>query len=300
MQFRLSRTAGKTVSKLALGSVLLSALLACMPNSIKEERAFIDSTLTNSPLVEHQKIEYSGGVMHSATIARQGARDNELAAVVFVHGTPGSWQHWAYFLMHEQLQTEAMLVSIDRAGWGASTVDDQSQAIDFSYQSRAISAVLRNLQNNHNVQRIVLVGHSLGASIVPRVAMDYPELVDAVLILAGSLDPQLGGPRWFNRLAAVPGVYWLLPHALEFSNREIMGLQDNLVAMNSHWGELTQPVRIVQGMQDKLVYPGNIDFLERTLSAGQLHATRLEAAGHLLHLEQRPLLLSELRALITP
>ena len=76
-------------------------------------------------------------------------------------------------------------------------------------------------------------------------------------------------------------------------------LRDNLEAMSNRWGELTQAVRIVQGMQDKLVYPGNIDFLERTLPARQLHATRLEA-GHLLHLEQRPRLLSELRTLIAP
>lgn len=300
MQFRQSSKAGKVLSKLALLSILLASILACMPSSIKAERAFVADTLTHSPLVEHQKIEYSGGVMHTARIDRQGLRDDAPVAVVFVHGTPGSWEHWAYFLMHTQLQTEAMLVSIDRAGWGASLVDDRAQAIDFSYQSSAISAVLRNLQDQHKVQRIVLVGHSLGGSIVPRVAMDYPELVDAVLILAGSLDPELGGPRWFNWLAAMPGVYWLLPDALEFANREIMGLRDNLKAMSSRWGELTQPVRIVQGMQDKLVYPGNIDFLERTLPADQLRATRLEQAGHLLHLEQRPRLLSELRALITP
>ncbi|MFK7730673.1 MAG: alpha/beta fold hydrolase [Pseudomonadales bacterium] len=287
-------------TKLVLFSVVLTALVACMPNSIKEERAFIADTLATSPLLVHQHIDYAGGAMHVASIAEQSSQRDESAALVFVHGTPGSWEHWAYFLMHEQLQSEAMLVSLDRAGWGASSVDDQAQAIDFAYQSLAIAAVLRDLRENHEIQRIVLVGHSLGASIVPRVAMDHPELVDAVLILAGSLDPQLGGPRWFNRLAAIPGVYWLLPQALEFSNREIMGLRDNLLAMNSRWAELKQPVRIVQGMQDKLVYPENINFLERMLPASQLQATRLETAGHLLHLEQRPLLLSELRALIAP
>lgn len=300
MQFERSSKAAKMLGKRALSGVVLAALVACMPNSIKEQRAFVADTLTNNSLLEHQHIEYSGGVMHAARIARRGSRNNELAAVVFVHGTPGSWEHWAYFLMHEQLQAEAMLVSIDRAGWGSSSVPDPAQAIDFGFQSRAISAVLRDLRDTHNVQRIVLVGHSLGASIVPRVAMDYPELVDGILILAGSLDPELGGPRWFNRLAAIPGAYWLLPEALAFSNREIMGLQDNLMAMSSRWGELKGPVRIVQGMQDKLVYPGNIDFLERTIPTEQLHATRLETAGHLLHLEQRPRLLAELRALIAP
>ncbi len=299
MRYKRSSKASKVAYKLALSSFTLAALLACMPNSIKEERAYVARTLSNNPLVQHQTVEYSGGVMHAASVARQSSENDELVAVVFVHGTPGSWQHWAYFLMHEQLQTEAMLVSIDRAGWGDSTVDEQAKAISFGFQSHAISAVLQELRDKQKVQRIVLVGHSLGASIVPRVAMDYPELVDAVLILAGSLDPELGGPRWFNRLAAIPGVYWLLPDALEFSNREIIGLRDNLEAMSNRWGELTQAVRIVQGMQDKLVYPGNIDFLERTLPARQVHATRLEA-GHLLHLEQRPRLLSELRALIAP
>ncbi len=300
MQYRQSNKAVGKMLKLAGVSVVFAALLACMPNSIKEQRAFIADTLTNSPLLEHHHVEYSGGVMHAATIARQGLRSDELTAVVFVHGTPGGWEHWAYFLMHEQLQNDAMLVSIDRAGWGASSVTEQTQAIDFGYQARAISALLQDLRDKQQVQRIVLVGHSLGASIVPRVAMDYPELVDAVLILAGSLDPELGGPRWFNRLAAIPGVYWLLPWSLEFSNREIMGLHDNLMTMSGRWRDVTQPVRIVQGMQDRLVYPGNIDFLERMLPASQLHATRLENAGHLLHLEQRPLLLSELRALINP
>lgn len=300
MQYKPNSKVFNVVARFALVSAALVVLMACMPSAIKEQRAFIADTLAGNSLVEHRTIEYSGGEMHTASIDRQGSTENQLAAVVFVHGTPGNWQHWAYFLMHEQLQTEAMLVSIDRAGWGGSSVEDQMRAIDFGYQARAISTVLRDLRSKHKVQRIVLVGHSLGASIVPRVAMDFPELVDAVLILAGSLDPDLGGPRWFNRLAAIPGVYWLLPHSLEFSNREIMGLRNNLLAMSSRWAELNQPVRIVQGMQDKLVYPGNIDFLQRSLPADQLHATRLENAGHLLHLEQRPRLLSELRALIAP
>src|SRR3546814_18455192 len=60
----------------------------------------------------------------------------------------------------------------------------------------------------------IVVGHSLGGPIAAKLAMDYPDRVRGLLLLAPSVAPALEAPRWYQRLATWRVVQWLLPRTL--------------------------------------------------------------------------------------
>mgnify|MGYP006422752319 CR=1 FL=1 len=48
--------------------------------------------------------------------------------------------------------------------------------------------------------RPILVGHSCGGPVALRAAVEYPDLVGGVVLVAGATDPYMQDSRWFRRL----------------------------------------------------------------------------------------------------
>lgn len=281
----------------ALILFLCAGLFGCMPNAIKEQQAFNQKHLEDNQRIQHIMVSDRGSPVHAALVLAS-VTESRSKAVVFIHGTPGDWQNAGRYLLDERLLESATVVSVDRPGWGESSVSDPEASLLFREQAIGIAAVLDALRSEMGIGHVILAGHSLGASIAPRVAMDFPELVDGMLLMAGSLDPQRGGPRWYNKFAALPGLSFILPEALNRSNREIMSLRKNLLSMKAGWATVSFPVQVIQGMEDKLVYPQNIDFIEAQLPNGNLTSVRLPNAGHLINLEQRSLVVTTLEHML--
>mgnify|MGYP001190358682 CR=1 FL=1 len=200
--------------------------------------------------------------------------DEEGRRVIFVHGTPGSAVGWARFL-HSPLPGMEF-VAIDRPGFGRS---GGPPVTSYEAQARAVAALLETRDG----KRPILVGHSLGGPIVARTAADHPELVGAVLILAGAVDPDLEGPRWYNHVAAAPIVRSLLPAAYRTSNAEIFAAVEESQALDAVADRVVVPVMAIHGDRDGLVPVANLSYVERRLSeAGGALTLRLSGATHAL------------------
>lgn len=193
---------------------------------------------------------------HSLSFAYAG--DAQKPGVLFIHGTPGGWGAFEVYLRNRQMQNDFFMVSVDRLGWGQSPLPASLINGDFELQAEAITAVL----NQYPEKKWTIVGHSLGASMAPKVALKAPEQVDSLLLLAGSLDPKLGKPRWYNQFANTWAVGALIGPAMRFSNREIMGLAKQLRIMSKEIKatKLNATLTVMQGMKDKLVSPKNSQF----------------------------------------
>jgi pimeloyl-ACP methyl ester carboxylesterase len=203
--------------------------------------------------------EYKVG--HGRVINYLHAGDENLPLVVFVHGSPGSLSAFIHFMDDSVLLKQAQLISVDRAGFGQSNFGQGEKSL--ARQSEYLKPILEKYKNN---KPIILVGHSLGGPVIARMAMDYQELIDGLVIVAGSIDPDLEpNETWFRAPLATPFLSWILPRSFRASNFEIYKLKPELQEMLPLWRKITCPVVVVQGNKDNLVAPGNSDFAKKML-----------------------------------
>lgn len=230
-------------------------------------------------------------------IVYANAGDPDAQGLMFIHGTPGDWQAFRRYLVSTELQKEFFMVSVDRLGWGQSILDKKNVNGDFELQAMSIVAVM----NRYPDKKWILIGHSLGASIAPKIALRAPQQVSGLLLLAGSLDPKLGRPRWYNRLAATWLAKRLMPGALGRSNDEIMPLSRQLAIMSEEIAATYLDVRlmVMQGGRDKLVSPRNARYVEKHWQEkfSQVTLIELPDAGHFLPWAQSTIVLQKIREL---
>lgn len=183
-----------------------------------------------------------------------------LPTVLFIHGSPGSWDAFIGFFADSTLYTRARLISVDRPGFGKS---EKGKPVPSLQTQAACLAPLLRLSRSE--ERPILVGHSLGGPVAVRLAMDYPNEVGGLILVAPSVDPGLEKEEWYRPLGAAVPFRWLLPAELDVSNREILPLKGELQKMLPLWTGIRVPVTVIQGEEDELVPPGNADFAKRML-----------------------------------
>jgi pimeloyl-ACP methyl ester carboxylesterase len=253
---------------LGAGSVLALQLgcIAFGPPSL--ERAFAGRA---QPL-EHT-YEGAGGVPLAA-----GETGNPRGPMVlFVHGTPGGWRDFAQVMADAGLIGRARLVSVDRAGWGGSR--QSGLVASLGRQAEALRAVLDASPENLPA---VLVGHSLGGAVAARLAMDAPDLVGALVLVAASIDPELERTTWYQAFGRTWLVRPLLPAVLARADDEIRPLRAELEAMRPEWATLRMPVFVLHGEEDALVPVANADFAARMVTGAPLAIERIPRQGHLI------------------
>jgi len=131
-------------------------------------------------------------------------------------------------------------------------------------------------------KKVILVGHSLGGPIVLQMAVDEPEKIAAVVLLAPILDPDRDAVRWYNKLADYKAVKLFLPEKLARANDEIMALPDALRRLGKDLAALKMPIILLQGQKDKLVDPRNAAYARRKLTNADFREVILPNFGHLI------------------
>ncbi len=204
------------------------------------------------------------------------AGDESKPLIVFVHGSPGSLSAFIDFLSDTVLLREALLISADRPGFGYSNFGLAEPSL--KKQGEALRPILDKYKNS---RPIILVGHSLGGPVIAQMAMDFPELVDGLIIVAGSIDPDLEpNESWFRAPLATPFLSWILPRAFRASNDEIYHTKQELQRMLPFWKTITCPVIVIQGGKDVLVSPRNADFAKKMMVNAHVELTLVPDMNH--------------------
>lgn len=162
---------------------------------------------------------YAGGAFHARAytqrvnaiwpadgrfIESQGARlhvreagDEAAPRVLLVHGASANlrelWGPLAADLTHDH-----RVIAFDRPGYGHSTRPARG-AQQLRVQARMAADVLEAAGG-----KAIVVGHSLGAAVSLRLAIERPELVSALVLIAPASHPYPGPNAWWARLAAAP------------------------------------------------------------------------------------------------
>lgn len=251
----------------------------------KELKAFF-----KLPLPEVEPLVYEAGDVKIRAVRSGNANG---MPVVFVHGTPGSWEDWKLVVTRPELQRRFNLVAVDRPGWGKESMSS-TDARKLSQQSRLLATVLDAVSQGG---KVILVGHSFGGPVVVQMALDYPDKVAAIILLAPILDAGLDVVRWYNHVADWALVKWFLPDALDRANDEMLALPPELAAMNRQMATLEVPVWMVQGLDDRLVKPENAVFARKIWESKAYRETLLPNFGHLIpHLRPGEVVLAILAA----
>lgn len=189
------------------------------------------------------------------TVSYLRAGDAESPRVIFIHGTPGDATNFSAYLNDPIEGLEA--IAVDRPGFGGSA----EGGVEVSFQEQA--AALDPLLVERDGRWPILVGHSLGGPIAARLAADEPDRVSGLVILAGSMSPDLEKPRWYNHAASMGVISSVLGHSLRTSNREIMAAPLQTRYLDQRLGSVRCPVVVVHGTKDSLVPVRNVEYLQR-------------------------------------
>ena len=198
--------------------------------------------------------------MHYARISAPALNADTLPTVLFIHGSPGAWDAFISFFADSSLYSRAQLISVDRPGFGKSDLGEPERSLEA--QAADLAPLLRL---GHSNRKPILVGHSLGGPVAARLAMDYPDDVGGLILVAPSIDPDLEKFEWYRHVGNVfPFRQWL-PTEFDVSNQEILPLKRELKQMMPLWSSIRVPVTVIQGDADPLVSPGNAPFAKRML-----------------------------------
>ena len=202
--------------------------------------------------------------------------DSTKPLVLFLHGSPGSLSAFIEFLADTALLNRAWLVTTDRPGFGHSNFGLAEPSLQ--KQADALKPILEKYKGN---RPIILVGHSLGGPLIAKMAIDYPEFVDGLIVVAGSIDPELEpNETWFRAPLASPFLSWVLPRSLRASNDEIYQLKPELEKLLPQWKEIKIPVIVIQGKKDSLVPAANADFARKMLVNASVEFVLVDDMDH--------------------
>ncbi len=219
--------------------------------------------------------------------------NDSLPLVVLVHGAPGSSSMFLDYLKDTKLTKVAQVVSVDRPGYGYSEFGKAERSIEKQ------AASLRQVLTNHRKQKAILVGHSFGGPVIARMAMDFPEMVDGLLMVAGSIAPELEPKEWWRKPADFFLISWLTPPSLRVCNQEILPLYKELEEMLPLWELITCPVSVFHGEADKLVPKENAEFANKMLvNSDSVNIQLIKGGNHFILWSLQDLIIEEIIRLL--
>ena len=201
--------------------------------------------------------------------------NDTLPTIIFVHGSPGSWNAFAQYMQDKDLLQKYRMISIDRPGFGYS---DFGEARHLEEQSALISPLFKLWQNH---KPMYLVGHSLGGPMIIQLNADNPGLFNGLVLLAGSVDPAEEKKEVWRYILDAGVFRYFVPGAMRPSNTELKYFKKDVYALQDKFTMVKCKVFIVHGTKDPLVPVGNSIYAKKKLiNAASVNLTLIPDANH--------------------
>ena len=121
---------------------------------------------------------------HDASIRGRRVHYVDIGAGTFgflcIHGLGGCWQHYSELL--PSLARHGRAIALDLPGFGASQMPAQPITLELFANTAAA------LAHEVGLDRVVVIGHSMGGPIALRFANRHPELAASLILLAGAVE----------------------------------------------------------------------------------------------------------------
>lgn len=171
-----------TAYALALGAIGFGACLSS---------AAYTSSINKAHPATGRRIEVGGYGVHVIEAGKEGP------PVLMIHGASANAREFTWTLA-PRLQHEFRILMADRPGHGHSQRPPRADRL--AVQAAQMAGALDKLVPG---ERAIIVGHSFGGAVALRIALDRPDLVRGLVLLAPVTHDWGGdGHAWYNRFAA--------------------------------------------------------------------------------------------------
>lgn len=152
-------------------------------------------------------VEVSGGRLHVVELVPGQSAAADEPAIVLLHGASGNLEDMRLAL-GDALAQRWRVILIDRPGrgWSDLGIADSSPARQAALIHEALAAL--------GVRRAVLVAHSWAGALATAYAIDHPQDVAGLVLLAPTTHPWEGGISWYYTLTTAPLLGPLFAHTL--------------------------------------------------------------------------------------
>ena len=243
---------------------------SCMKMRLSTKKTAEFFTKSNT---KYTDVTFQVNALHKIHYIETG--DATKPTLLFIHGSPGSWDAYKTYLSDLDLQKKYRLIAIDRPGFGYSNF---GEAEDLQTQA---DLILPFIQSKNNKQPLTLIGHSMGGPVAVKLATKHPELFQNLIILAGAIDPKAENPENWRPVLMSKPIKYLIPGAFRPSNEELWWLKEDLKIMLPDLDKITSNVIIIHGTEDSLVPFSNVAFMEKEfINATKIETIPIEKADH--------------------
>jgi len=216
----------------------------------------------------------------SLCVASVGA--DTLPMLLLIHGAPGSLWGYMNLMDDEDLQKHFHIVSVDRVGYGKSALKMKKKRRYVTSIATQAKALLPVFELNHSDQKVIVLGRSYGAPIAAKMVSLVPEKVKELIMVSPVIDPDKEKFYWFSKWGRNALVQLFLPGDFNTATAEKYSHSDELKKLLPVWQNLQIPTTVIQGGNDWIADPSNIDFAKKHIKSKRAQYIFLYNAGHMI------------------
>jgi len=206
------------------------------------------------------------------------AGDASKPMLLFIHGSPGSWDAFKVYLSDSALLQKAYLVALDRPGYGG------SGSIGLSTLQAQAEAVATGFIFNNDTQKITLVAHSYGGPIAVKLALLFPNQIKQLILIAPTIAPEVEEGIGFKRKAQSMTEWkwwrWTLGSDMLNSAKEMQPLPNEARQMQKDFLKLSLPITEIHGTEDPLAPYANQAYVMQEMKNAQVDTFVLTGKNH--------------------
>ncbi len=270
--------------------ILISLLInSCFKQFIKSDKKIAEHYNSRSIKPTYHILDTLGLKIHYATVCT----DSSLPLLIMVHGAPGAWYGWLPQLDDTVLQKNFRMLALDRPGYNKSRQGRMVNDIDSQ------TMIVNKLVEMHKEgKKAIIMGRSYGSPIALMAAAQYPDKVDALVLISSATDSASEKYYWFSKLGKKKFVRWLLPTSVNSATDEKYAHPLQLGKAREYYSKVKCPSVIIYGDKDYVAYNANSIKLDSEMVGCPHKLICIKGADHFIAVKKPEIVRDELLGLL--
>jgi pimeloyl-ACP methyl ester carboxylesterase len=262
-----------------IGSKIVILLLTTLLSSCFSRYLISDKQVRKHYATKDVKPEITQIVNDTLRLSIASIGADTLPMLLLIHGAPGSCWGYMNLMDDEDLQRNFHIVSVDRVGYGKSRLKKRRSVTSIETQAKALLPVF---SLNKSTEKVTILGRSYGAPIAAQITSIVPHFVKELIMVSPVIDPEKERFYWFSKWGRNSIIQLFLPGAFNMATAEKYSHSAELRKMLPVWQNITVPTTVIQGGNDWIADPTNLDFARKHIKSKRAQYIFLNNAGHMI------------------